>query len=71
MLRLQVSSAFPNRLPGQSGKHLYLSSEYFGKYKKRVIRNDRFNEGALVRAFEDGALPKLIKKLTSMQSLRS
>lgn len=30
-----------------------------------VIRNDRFNEGALVRAFEDGMLPGIINQLAS------
>lgn len=31
-----------------------------------VIRNDRFNEGALVQAFEDGSFPKIIQKLITI-----
>lgn len=31
-----------------------------------IIRNDRFNEGALVRAFESGEFPKIINKLTEL-----
>lgn len=31
-----------------------------------VIRNDRFNEGALVTAFESGDFPKIINKLTEL-----
>ena len=46
-------------------KYEELDTEMALKLLTAVIRNDRFNEGALVRAFEDGALPKLIKKLVS------
>lgn len=31
-----------------------------------VVRNDRFNEGALVWAFEDGSFPKIIQKLITI-----
>lgn len=31
-----------------------------------IIRNDRFNEGALVSAFETGVFPKIIQKLTTI-----
>lgn len=31
-----------------------------------IIRNDRFNDGALVRAFEDGSFPKIIQKLITI-----
>lgn len=30
-----------------------------------IIRNDRFNDGALVRAFESGDFPKIINTLTT------
>lgn len=30
-----------------------------------VIRNERFNDGALVRAFEDGSFPKIISAFAS------
>lgn len=31
-----------------------------------VIRNERFSEGALVQAFENGSFPKIIQKLTTI-----
>ena len=32
-----------------------------------VMRNDRFNEGALVSAFESGDFPKIINKLVELR----
>lgn len=31
-----------------------------------IIRNDRFSDGALVRAFEDGSFPMIIQKLITI-----
>lgn len=45
-------------------KYKKLDIEMALKLLTTVIRNDRFNEGALVRAFEDGSFPKIINKLT-------
>lgn len=33
-----------------------------------VVRNARFNEGALLRAFEDGDIPKIINKFVSLRA---
>jgi len=44
-------------------KYEKLDVEKALKLLTAVIRNDRFNEGALVRAFEDETFPKIIHKL--------
>ena len=52
-------------LSGDS-KYDGLDVEMALKLMTAIIRNDRFNEGALVRAFEDGSFPKIIQKLTNI-----
>ena len=47
-------------------RHYYIDIEMALKLLTAVIRNDRFNEGALVRAFEDGSFPKIIQKLITI-----
>ena len=47
-------------------KYAKLDVETCLKLLTAVIRNDRFNEGALVRAFEDGSFPKIIQKLMTL-----
>ncbi len=32
-----------------------------------VIRNDRFNDGAILRSFESGDFPKIINKFTELR----
>lgn len=60
----------------QAGRDWYASDDE-SKYDKldvetalklltAVMRNDRFNTGALVRAFESGDFPKIIKKLITI-----
>lgn len=44
-------------------KYDRLDAETALKLLTAVIRNDRFNEGALVRAFEGGSFPRIINKL--------
>lgn len=47
-------------------KYQDLDIETSLKLLTAVIRNDRFNEGALVRAFEDGTLPKVVERLIAL-----
>lgn len=47
-------------------KYQQLNIETALKLLTAVIRNDRFNEGALVRAFEDTSFPKIIQKLSNI-----
>ncbi len=47
-------------------KYDKLDTETALKLLTAVIRNDRFNDGALVRAFESGDFPKIIKKLITI-----
>lgn len=47
-------------------KYEKLDVETALKLLTAVIRNDRFNEGALVSAFETGVFPKIIQKLTGL-----
>lgn len=49
-------------------KYDSLDSEKALKLLTAVIRNDRFNEGALMQAFESGAFPKIISKFVSLRS---
>ena len=35
-----------------------------------VIRNDRFNDGAILRSFESGDFPKIINKFTALKGKR-
>ena len=49
-------------------KYDSLDSETALKLLTAVIRNDRFNEGALMRAFESGDFPKIISKFVSLRS---
>ena len=48
------------------GKYDKLDIETSLKLLTAIIRNDRFNDGALVRAFEDGSFPKIISKLITI-----
>jgi hypothetical protein len=52
-------------LQGDS-KYDKLDVETILKLLTAVIRNDRFNDGALERAFELGAFPKIIQKLITI-----
>lgn len=47
-------------------KYDTLDAETALKLLTAVIRNDRFNEGALVNAFETGVFPKIIQKLINI-----
>ena len=47
-------------------KYANLDVETALKLLTAVIRNDRFNEGALVSAFEAGTFPKIIQKLITI-----
>lgn len=47
-------------------KYASLDVETILKLLTAIIRNDRFNEGALVSAFEDGSFPKIIQKLITI-----
>jgi hypothetical protein len=49
-------------------KYDSLDSEMALKLLTAVIRNDRFNEGALMRAFENGDLPKIINKFVGLRT---
>jgi len=44
-------------------KYDTLDVETILKLLTAVVRNDRFNDGALVRAFESGVFPKILQKL--------
>lgn len=48
-------------------KYKTLDQETALKLLTAVIRNDRFNEGALLRAFEDGEFPKIINTFVSLR----
>lgn len=48
-------------------KYKTLDQETALKLLTAVIRNDRFNEGALLRAFEDGEFPKIITTFVSLR----
>lgn len=48
-------------------KYKALDQETALKLLTAVIRNDRFNEGALLRAFEDGEFPKIISQFVSLR----
>jgi hypothetical protein len=48
-------------------KYDALDAETALKLLTAVIRNDRFNEGALMRAFESGDFPKIINKFVSLR----
>lgn len=48
------------------GKYDKLDIETALKLLTAIIRNDRFNDGALVRAFEDGSFPMIIQKLITI-----
>jgi len=47
-------------------KYDKLDVETILKLLTAVIRNDRFNDGALVGAFESGVFPKIIQKLITI-----
>lgn len=47
-------------------KYNQLDVETALKLLTAIIRNERFNDGALVWAFEDGSFPKIIKKLITI-----
>lgn len=47
-------------------KYEKLEVETALKLLTSVIRNDRFNDGALVRAFESGVFPKILQKLITI-----
>ena len=47
-------------------KYEKLDIETALKLLTAVIRNDRFNEGALVRAFDSGVFLKITQKLTTV-----
>jgi hypothetical protein len=49
-------------------KYDKLDQETALKLITAVIRNGRFNEGALLRGFEDGDLPKIINKFVSLRA---
>lgn len=49
-----------------ASKYEKLDIEMALKLLTAIIRNDRFNDGALVRAFEDGSFPKIIQKLITI-----
>lgn len=48
-------------------KYNTLDQETALKLITAVIRNGRFNEGALLRGFEDGDLPKIINQFVSLR----
>lgn len=48
-------------------KYEKLGIETALKLLTAVIRNDRFNEGALVSVFEDGTFPRIIKTLLTLE----
>lgn len=48
------------------GKYNKLDVEIALKLITAVMRNDRFNDGALVRAFESDVIPKIIQKLITI-----
>lgn len=48
-------------------KYEKLDTEMALKLLTAVIRNDRFNEGALVNSFESGDFPKIINKFVSLK----
>lgn len=48
------------------GKYETLDTETALKLLTAVIRNNRFNEGALLNAFESGVFPKIIDKLVQL-----
>lgn len=48
-------------------KYKTLDQEKALKLLTAVIRNDRFNEGALLRAFEDGEFPKIINTFVGLR----
>lgn len=48
-------------------KYDSLDSETALKLLTAVMRNDRFNEGALMSAFESGDFPKIINKFVSLR----
>ncbi|HPQ82201.1 MAG TPA: DUF6508 domain-containing protein [Candidatus Saccharimonas sp.] len=48
-------------------KYDSLNFETALKLLTAVIRNDRFNEGALMNAFESGDFPKIINKFVSLR----
>ncbi|OYW43868.1 hypothetical protein B7Z28_00520, partial [Candidatus Saccharibacteria bacterium 32-45-3] len=50
-----------------ASKYDSLDTETALKLLTAVIRNDRFNEGALMYAFESGAFPKIVNKLVSLR----
>lgn len=47
-------------------KYNELDIETALKLLTAVIRNDRFNDGALVRAFESGIFPRILQKLITI-----
>lgn len=49
-------------------KYNELNAETALKLLTAVIRNDRFNEGALVGAFESGDFPKIINRLVELKA---
>jgi hypothetical protein len=49
-------------------KYDTLDQETALKLITAVVRNARFNEGALLRAFEDGDIPKIINKFVSLRA---
>lgn len=49
-------------------KYDTLDQETALKLITAVVRNARFNEGALLRSFEDGDIPKIMNKFVSLRA---